>query len=79
MVTKVLISPRASCISDMVCAVLCPEIFEIDRVDGRASIKLSFRLREDDPSIGVISEDLAYCAEAVAENCPMEIIKVVRE
>ncbi|MEM1873482.1 MAG: ferredoxin [Acidilobaceae archaeon] len=76
---RVEIAPRDSCISDMVCVVLCPEVFVIERSDGRAAIRASFRLQESDPSRGAVSSDLAYCVEAAAENCPVEIIRVVRE
>lgn len=78
MTVKVEINPRASCISDMVCVVLCPEVFVIERSDGRAAIRREFRTEESDPSRGEVSDDLAYCAEAAAENCPVEIIKVVK-
>lgn len=62
----------------MVCVVLCPEVFTIERNDGKVAVRKEFRTEENDPSKGEISDDLAYCVEAATENCPVEIIKVIR-
>ena len=72
---RVYIEPRDACVSEMVCTVLCPEVFEISREDGRASIKLMWRTSRDNPSEGLVSNDLEDCVVAAYENCPVEIIR----
>jgi len=72
---RVYIEPRDACVSEMVCTVLCPEVFEISREDGRASIKLMWRTSRDNPSEGLVSSDLEDCVVAAYENCPVEIIR----
>lgn len=72
---RVYIEPRDACISEMVCTVLCPEVFEITREDGRASIKVMWRRSKDNPSEGLVGDDLEDCVVAASENCPVEIIR----
>jgi len=59
----------------MVCTVLCPEVFEIIREDGRAAIKELWRTSKSNLSEGVVSDDLEDCVVAASENCPVEIIR----
>lgn len=69
---KVWIEPREACISEMVCTVLCGEIFMIDR-DGYVAIREEWR--GEDVSEGIVSSDMEECIAAAEENCPVEIIK----
>ncbi len=66
---------RDSCIGDMVCVSLCPEVFERGE-DGRCSIRPEWRVRGDDPSVGVVPEELYECVKAVEEVCPLGIVRV---
>lgn len=73
---KVWIEPREACVSEMVCVVLCPEVFEISRDDGKAVVKRGWRSSEG--GWGLVSDDLEDCVVAAYENCPVEIIRWVR-
>jgi ferredoxin len=64
---------RDECISDMVCVSLCGEVFEMSEEDGKSQIVAQFRVN-DDPSQGVVPDDLKDCVESAAESCPVSII-----
>ena len=72
MVYRVEIEPRSECISEMICVVLCPEVFLIDS-DGLAAIRPEYR--SGGLHKGEVPEDLLKCVQAAAENCPVEIIR----
>jgi ferredoxin len=72
---RVYIEPREACVSEMVCTVLCPEVFEITREDGKAAVKVQWRSSRDNPSEGLVGDDLEDCVIAAVENCPVEIIR----
>jgi Ferredoxin len=74
-VIRVYIEPREACVSEMVCTVLCPEVFEITREDGRAAVKASWRSSKNNLSEGFVGDDLEDCILAAVENCPVEIIR----
>ena len=69
---RVEIEPRSSCISEMICVVLCPEVFLIEP-DGLAAIRPEYR--SGAPHKGEVPRDLERCIQAAAENCPVEIIR----
>ena len=69
---RVEISPRSNCISEMICVVLCPEVFLIDP-DGLAAIRPEYR--RGSPGSGLVPEGLLKCVQAASENCPVEIIR----
>lgn len=70
---RVYIEPRDACVSEMVCTVLCPEVFEINR-DGKAAVKAMWRT-SGSLAEGMVSDDLEDCIMAAYENCPVEIIR----
>ncbi len=74
--TLVRIAPWDSCIPDMACAAVCPEVFELDEKAGRAVIRREYRL--GGPGEGEVPGELAACVEAAAGVCPLRIIKVGR-
>ncbi|MEM0365642.1 MAG: ferredoxin [Acidilobaceae archaeon] len=75
---KVWIESREACISEMVCTVLCREVFEISREDGKVIIKDMWRTDKLNFNEGVVSGDLEECIIAAYENCPVEIIRWAR-
>lgn len=52
---------RKKCIRCGICASVCPEMFEISKKDGRATLKNSKEMK---------------CAEEAADVCPVGIIKI---
>ncbi|ABU81373.1 ferredoxin [Ignicoccus hospitalis] len=62
------------CISDAVCAHLCPDVFEMNE-EYKAVIVPQYRTG-DNPAEGVIPEELKDCAEQAAAACPVQIIHV---
>jgi ferredoxin len=71
---RVEISPWDSCVPDMACSVVCPEVFTYDPSTGRAVIREGFRGGE--PWRGSVPGELGACAEAAAGVCPLKIIRV---
>jgi ferredoxin len=67
---------RDQCIADMVCVSLCPDVFEMDPNDGKASIKEEFRIDKNNPSEGVVPDNLKECVENAANSCPVGIIHI---
>ena len=67
---------REQCIADMVCVSLCPDVFEMDPNDGKASIKAEYRVDPNDPSTGEVPDSLKECVENAANSCPVNIIHV---
>jgi ferredoxin len=67
---------RDQCIADMVCVNLCPDVFEAAEDDGRSMIVEKWRVDPNDPSTGIVPDDLKECVETAAESCPVGIISV---
>ncbi|MEM1674924.1 MAG: ferredoxin [Candidatus Bathyarchaeia archaeon] len=70
---RVWIELREACVSEMICVVLCPEVFEISKDDGKAVIKLQWRSSKVNE--GYVPGDFEDCVVAAYENCPVEIVK----
>jgi len=62
------------CISDAVCAHLCPDVFEMNE-EYKAVIVPQYRVN-DNPTEGIIPEELKDCAEQAAAACPVQIIHI---
>lgn len=72
---KVWIEPKEACLSEMVCTVLCGEVFMIDE-NGYVAIREEWRHESD--SIGLVGLDMEDCVAAAMENCPVGIIKMIK-
>jgi len=66
---------RDTCIGCGACAALAPDIFELNRDDGKAQVTEKFRLAGD-PAVGEIPEEAEGDAKSAAEGCPVGAIKV---
>ncbi len=67
---------RDGCIADMVCINLCPEVFDADEEDGKSLIVEKWRVDPNDPSTGIVPEELRECVENAAESCPVAVIHI---
>ena len=79
MTIKVWIEPRENCIADMVCVSLCPDVFQMNEIDGKAEIVNKWRADADKKeqgtrSEGTVPDDLQDCVDAAAQSCPTQII-----
>ena len=79
MTVKVWIEPRENCIADMVCVSLCPDVFEMNELDGKAEIVPKWRpdpenKQQGSRSEGQTSDDYQDCVDAAATSCPTQII-----
>lgn len=66
---------RDQCISDQVCASLCPDVFEMNPDDNLSQIVAQYRT-SDNLGEGEVPEDLKSCVEEAASACPVGIIHV---
>jgi len=64
---------REQCIGDMVCANLCPQVFAIDE-ESKSVIVDEYRESPDNPSVGIVPDELEECVENAASGCPVGII-----
>ncbi|KKU85548.1 MAG: 4Fe-4S ferredoxin iron-sulfur binding domain protein [Parcubacteria group bacterium GW2011_GWA2_47_9] len=71
-----IIHQRDKCIGCGVCAVLCPEFFEMGE-DVKADLKGS-KENKKTGNFELVVED-TKCAGEAAEGCPVEIIKIVKD
>lgn len=62
------------CISDAVCAHLCPDVFEMNE-EYKAVVVEQYRV-DGNPTVGIIPEELKDCAEQAAQACPVQIIHI---
>jgi len=67
---------RDSCIGDMVCVNLCPDVFEMNPEDGKSQIVAKWRVDPNDLSTGLVDDSLEECVKSAAESCPVSIIKL---
>ena len=67
---------RDQCISDQVCASICPDVFEMNPDDNLSQIVEKYRVAPDKPGEGIVPEELKSCVEEAAEACPVGIIHV---
>ncbi len=72
---KVEIAPWDSCIPDLACNAVCPEVFGYDPSRGRAVIRKPWRSHS--LWSGEVTEDLRVCVEKASEVCPRDIIRVI--
>jgi len=72
---RVIIEPRESCISDMVCVSICPDVFEMNPDDNKSQITEKYR-EGGNIAVGIISDDLLSCAQDAANACPVQIIRI---
>ena len=66
---------RPECISCESCWIVCPEVFEQNPDDEFSEITEKYRV-DGNLAEGEIPEDLADCAWAAADSCPVAIIFV---
>lgn len=72
---RVKIEPRDSCISDMVCVSICPDVFEMNPDDNKVQVVEKHR-EGGNIAVGVVTEDLLSCTQDAANACPVQIIHV---
>ncbi len=63
------------CISDAVCTHLCPDVFEMNE-EYKSVIVEKYRVDPNNPSEGIIPEELKDCVEQAAAACPVQIIHI---
>ncbi len=66
---------RERCLGDMVCASICPEVFELGD-DGKCQIKTEWRIKPENLAEGVVPKELYECVKAAADTCPIGVIRV---
>ncbi len=66
---------REECISCGVCYSDCPDVFEENDDDSTSQIVAAYRI-DGDPRVGQIPDHLGECAQAAADLCPVEAIRV---
>jgi ferredoxin len=71
---KVIIN-QEECIDCGVCYADCPAVFEEDDANSTSRIVEAYRV-DGDPGVGQVPDDLAECARSVADECPVEAIRV---
>jgi len=74
MVSKVRID-RDGCIGCGACVALIPDLFELNANDGKAQIVEKYR-SENDPSSGLVPDNMLDDVKSAAEGCPVSAIKV---
>jgi len=65
---------RDECVSDSVCASICPDVFIMDDEDLSA-IAEEYRVNGN-VGEGIVPIDFKDCVEEAAESCPVQIIHV---
>jgi hypothetical protein len=83
MAIKVWIEPRENCIADMVCVSLCPDVFQMNEIDGKAEIVNKWRADADKKeqgsrSEGTVGDELQDCVDAASQSCPTQIYTIVK-
>jgi ferredoxin len=66
---------REQCINCGVCWSECPELFEESGEDGKCAVVAAYR-DSGDVAKGEAPESLRTGAQAAADGCPVEIIRV---
>ena len=66
---------RDKCLGDMVCASICPEVFEMSD-DGRSQVRLEWRLKPENLAEGLVPGELYECVKAASSVCPIGVIRV---
>lgn len=66
---------RENCISCGMCWETCPAVYGENTEDSKSQVVLQLQ-EAGDPAVGRMGDDLAECARAGADVCPVSVISV---